>query len=68
MRVASRLLRGSAQRCRETIRLLRRLKHVDPRQNGIEIAGAYSEKIPHSDNDVLVKGGVPSGLFYISKK
>ena len=56
MPVASRLPGGSAQRCRETIRLLRRIKHVDARQNRIEIAGAYSEKVPHSDNDVLVKG------------
>ena len=58
MRVASRLLGGSAQRCTETIRLLRRIKHVDARQNRIEIAGAYSEKVLHSDNDVLVKGGI----------
>ena len=56
MRVASRLLGGSVQRCKETIRLLRRLKYVDPRQNRIEIAGAYSEKVLHSDIDVLVIG------------
>ena len=67
MRVASRLLGGSAQRCRETIRLLRKIMHVYPRQNRIEIAGAYSEKVFHSDNDVLVKGGVFSGLIYRSK-
>ena len=55
MRVVSRLLGDSAQLYRETIRLLRRIKHVDPRQNRIEIAGAYSEKVLHSDNDVHAK-------------
>ena len=68
MRVASRLPGGSDQRCRETIRLLRRIKHVDSRQNRIEIAGAYSKKALHSDNDLLVKGGFPSGPIHISKQ
>jgi hypothetical protein len=53
MRVASRLLKGSAQCCSEAVRFLRSSTQVYSRQNRIDIAGAYSEDVLH--HDVFIK-------------